>query len=330
MDPPEWFVAEDDHRQGMVWLVTFAAVLAPTAAQSVIPLRTLDGVTRQGVRDAVLDVVAHRVREPALGGRPQTVELCVLKMVVFLEEPKHFHVAVNLSGNVRFLPMKLALRHRSGLASHWSSTHTEWWSVVRYDTFTTATKPKIDEEPLVWQANGGELNLFEESQEPFIARVAKRRREQAATKAAGVAFASGTKVKAERFSTVDFKALVLAEGLKTPNAVMEYVQLKGSVAAQEFVSRHQARLRQFLEEAEVWSQAPEAAAKERQSDWSLLEQLAGQQCPSEPGRCEWLAAASAFFTRNIATLDEHRFAASVVRVVTNGTGKTLGCRCWSG
>jgi len=327
---------QDGTARGLVWLITFAAVLPDTADQAAVPLRTLDAVTRENVRDAVLDAVAHPVREgQVLGGRPSTVPATVDKLVVFQEEPKHFHVALKLSVLSRFLPFARALRIRSGLASHWSHSHTQWWSAVRYGTFTTDRKPQVDEAPLVWVSNGRELNLYEESQEPWNAGALKRRREKAAVQAAGSAAreeaagrAAGSGVRAkkkvagERFANVDFKALVLSESLTTPNAVMEYAQLKGSMAMINFVCRHQRQLKHLIGEAGEWARAPAAAAAERESDWELLHRLATGSCEcSEGGVCAWLAAARAFFQRNAGTIDEERLAACLAKVIREGPGK---------
>ena len=43
---PDWQTEEDGSARRMVFLVTFAAVLAETAAEADPPLRTLDGLTR--------------------------------------------------------------------------------------------------------------------------------------------------------------------------------------------------------------------------------------------------------------------------------------------
>ena len=113
---PESVRAGEPHE---VFLVTFAPVLAATAAAVPNPLRVLDAVKREDIRDALLEVVASHAN--AGRGRPSTTPAVVLKMAVFLEEnPKHFHVAVRFSKRVRFLPYKDALRARHGLASHWS------------------------------------------------------------------------------------------------------------------------------------------------------------------------------------------------------------------
>ena len=72
-EQPDWLTPEDEGARSEVYLVTFAAVLAATAEQSDIPLRVLDAVTREMIRDAVLDAVANPVREQPLGGREQRV-----------------------------------------------------------------------------------------------------------------------------------------------------------------------------------------------------------------------------------------------------------------
>ena len=57
-------------------------------------------------------------------------------MTVFRERhvagPYHFHVALKASRSFRFAPYKRALHVGHGLATHWSCTHTGYWSAVRY------------------------------------------------------------------------------------------------------------------------------------------------------------------------------------------------------
>ena len=105
-----------------------------------------------------------------------------MKLAVFEERhangKKHFHVALKLSSESRWVGFKLALRSRSGLASHWSPSHTQFWSIVRYCHFTTPTKTAVDPAPLSWAAGGASLNLHEESQEPFNAVALRARHEQ--------------------------------------------------------------------------------------------------------------------------------------------------------
>ena len=100
---PVWFVLEDEDASTAVYLVTFADVLKETALASGTPLRDLDGLTREDVRDAVLDAVANPVW-PKRGGRPLACPVSVAKLVVAKELPLHFHVALMLSNRVIFLP----------------------------------------------------------------------------------------------------------------------------------------------------------------------------------------------------------------------------------
>ena len=79
------------------------------------------------------------------------------------------------------------------------------------------------------------MNLYEASQEPFNAKALKRRREEAEKQAAKVAEETGSKKERVRFTNVDFKALVISEGLWTKSAVLAYVQEKGSAEMQRWV-----------------------------------------------------------------------------------------------
>eukprot|EP00973_Karenia_brevis_P012082 1639678-Karenia_brevis.AAC.1 len=75
----------------------------------------------------------------------------VKKMVVFREEhsdgSSHYHVVVALSQPRTFGSAKRTLREREHLAAHFSLTHTQSWSAVRYGFIPTAKKPIVDKEP---------------------------------------------------------------------------------------------------------------------------------------------------------------------------------------
>ena len=118
-----------------VYLITFARVL----------LQTVLG--NPGLKDpstlapgTILNCVKNAIDYPALGpggGRPANRnESPIRKIVVFREAHQdgsfHFHVGVLLSVALGFVTAKRALLTRHGLVSHWSSSHSEWWSVVRY------------------------------------------------------------------------------------------------------------------------------------------------------------------------------------------------------
>ena len=118
------------------------------------------------------------------GGRPcSRTEGLVTKLVVFRESHKdgdyHFHVAVQLRQSRAFAAAKRTLRERDMLAAHFSSSHTQFWSAVRYGYIPTASKPVVDNAPLSWSETGGwgALDLLDESQRPWAAELWKKRRE---------------------------------------------------------------------------------------------------------------------------------------------------------
>ena len=322
---PDWQTEEDGSARRMVFLVTFAAVLAETAAEAEPPLRTLDGLTRADIQAAIADAVANPQAESR--GRPRVASLQVQRMVVVLEQPLHFHVALKLNTLARFLPLKAALRARAGLASHWSTSHTQWWSAVRYCVFTTEHKPVVDPEPLVWVAEHGLLphgdtrvNLYQEAQEPWNAHALRKRREVAEMSSAGQA-AQNKKAKVGKFTLLDFTALVIDQNLTTPNAVLSYVQQHGSQACQLFCLRSQKRLPELLKQAVEWKNAQAQRAVEVESDWQLLQRLSQQQCNCG-GACAWQEAAEEFAARNRETIDMDLLAASLANIICNGPSKT--------
>jgi len=313
---PDWQTPEDTDARRMVFLVTLAAVLPDTALAAEVPLRTLDGVTREHVKDAVLDAVAHVGDLPGRG-RPRSSPLAVTKLVVFQEDgPRHFHVAVKLTEKVRFLPLKSALRIRSGFASHWSTVHSMFWSACRYGVFETEHKPLVDASPLTWTATGEQLNLFQESQEPFMANVLKRRREEAESH-------PQKHGKARPFTKLDLFTLVIAEKLETSAQVLTHVQTKGSATMQHFLCRNQGRLAEYIKQAWAWDAAPQVAEEEKRSGWDIVIGLAREPCSCcTGGPCPWQGAAQAFFERNRQDLDSTRLAACLAQVMQNGPSKT--------
>ena len=70
---PEWLTEEAEGKQCQVFLVTFAAVLAARALNADTPLRTLEGVTRETLRDALIDAVRNPCAEArSRGGRQRS------------------------------------------------------------------------------------------------------------------------------------------------------------------------------------------------------------------------------------------------------------------
>ena len=137
------------------------------------PLKDPSQISKADFLKAVKDSLANPFYDHKRGGRPPSRTLEIDVYVGVKEgEPgdQHLHAAVKLfNANHRFLPFKLAMRWRHGIATHWSTSHTQLWSTVRYLHCTTARKPVVDRQPTLWTRDGRKLNLHDESQEPFQA-----------------------------------------------------------------------------------------------------------------------------------------------------------------
>ena len=321
----EW-VKEEENAQARshVFVVTYSALL--NAPEDVDLVNPADKDDREFFRQALLDAVANLA--PAAGsqgGRPRTRALEVNFLLTAQEKHRdgkvHYHQAVKLTHETRFLPLKTALRQRSKLASHWSTSHTELWSAVRYLTRTTDKKKQVDRTPDAWTKDGSVPNLYEMSNEGWGAKLHKRRREQAAMAPAEQVQERSAKRTKEVFGKLDLYALVVADDLLTPRKVMAHVQTKGSLAMQNFVARNQRKLPELIEEALEWEGAPKRAKEDDESDWDLIQRKAACTCACGEAGCEWWAAAVAFFDRNQG-IDRDYLAACLVKVIKEGPSKT--------
>ncbi|CAK0851195.1 unnamed protein product [Prorocentrum cordatum] len=315
---------ENEQARSHVFLVTYSALLnAPEDADMANPADMDD---REFFRKALLDAVANLA--PAAGsqgGRPRTRALEVIFLLTVQEKHQdgkvHYHQAVKLSHETRFLPIKTALRQRSKLASHWSTSHTELWSAVRYLTRTSDRKKSVDRSPDVWAKDGSAPNLYEMGSEGWGAKMHKRRREQAAMAPGDQVFERSAKKSKEIFGKLDLYALVATDKLLTPRKVMTYAQKKGSLAMQNYVARNQRKLAELIEEALEWEGASERAEEDDESDWDLILRKAACTCGCGEAGCEWWAAAVAFFDRNPG-VDRDYLAACLVKIIKEGPSKT--------
>ena len=89
----------------------------------------------------------------------------------------HFHLVVRLTEKKRLKLAKQSLQESRKLPSHWSCTHTQLWSALRYVYVATPKKPDVDTHLLQWTCDGRVLDLDEKSKVPFVAVAWRRRRE---------------------------------------------------------------------------------------------------------------------------------------------------------
>ena len=323
-EEPEWYGESDPTAQNQVFLVTAAKLVNaednPGQGGDGVPppLRDPATLSKRDFREALQDSIAQPMYTHARGGRPPSRTLA-LDLYVGVKEGKigeqHHHAAVKLfDANHRFLPFKLAMRWRWGIATHWSTSHSQTWSAIRYLHFPTPRKPVVDKQPEVWTRDGRKLNLFEESQEPFQAKAWKWHRERELSNA------SAKKPKKEPFSKLDFSAIVLEHRLLTPSAVLTHFTEKGSKAMQLWVHCKQRKLKEYIQDALQLESAKQTAAFEKETDWALVERLSQETCQCGGGGCLWWSLASEFFSNNTG-FDKERFAASLRKVICMGPCK---------
>ena len=275
--------SEEVSTKRRVYLGTFSHVLPETAEiQGLCDPSALSREDVAGyVRDAWDNPCASRAGRPRGSAQAElTPASLVDKLIVFRELHAsggvHFHVAIKLSRSMRLLPAKQTLRERYQLASHWSCSHTQLYSAVRYCHIPSAKKADVDPEPFQWTADSRALDLFAESQGPWQATAWKRRREGEAKAVA----AGQKKQRGKAFTKLDLTAIILGQGLETKAAVLEYTQNHGTHAMQAFIHQHQRKVKEYLEDAAEWSAARAAAVLERESGLGSVVPRGGRPVPA--------------------------------------------------
>lgn len=300
-----------------VYLATVANVRPETLAADQT-LQDVAALSRQDVATCFRDAFDNPLQN-GKGGRPCARNGPVVRRLVVVRESHssglpHFHVALQLRSQRCFLPAKKTLRARHKLAVHFSCSHTQFWSALRYCVVPTLQKTEVDPAPFSWSSSNEEMDLYELAQRPFTAAGWKRRRE-----AADMAAAAGG--KKQRFTKLDLTAIILAKEIRSKNSLLEYAQTLGSEAMQQFVSNRQKHLSEYLDEAWEWKNACAEAARDRQTGWELICQNAAKECPFGE-HCRYAEAAQRIFAANAPELDQNHLAASLRDVVLTGPSKT--------
>ena len=264
------------------------------------------------------------------------------KMVVFKEmhEPDehgtshpHFHIALQLSNPRGFATFKraLALHHR--VASHWSCSHTGYWSAVRYGFFPTARKPQdaLDPQPLVWCREGEHPTLFDCSQEPLTAAALRKRREN---KVLGASAASKPEPRA---GELDIYAVIVQHGFRNTDEnpwahkqLIEHLQRHGSPKVVELAWKMRHRLKQFIDDVWLWEEVGKDMKFLTLPRWDVLLHAFHSQCVcggSWRECAEWALQANGIDAKEICTYLCHSLregrseTAPVVTLMGRGGGE---------
>ena len=260
--------AEDANAPREVYLVTLPhpCHLGTGAHSALVVLATYD---RTQVRDALLACCQAPEHDPAwLRSRPgfRVVPVEVKKMVVFREYHApdangvvhlHYHVALLLGQQARFMPLKRALLNKFKLASNWSCSHVGYWSTVSYGISATPHKPMraLDPAPLSWSAVGEHPPLRVAAIEATTARALdarRRHREQTA----------GENGKPEpRVDEIDIWPVIVQSGIRNgpdePHAVkklMQYAKYHCSHKVVAWLFKNEERLQKLIDKAWGWEE----------------------------------------------------------------------------
>ena len=153
-----------------VYLITISRVLSDAAAN----YRDIRELSRQEVCNMVRDAFDNPAASQSGAGRPRAGDQqSVVKFVAVAQESHedgspHFHVVVRLNTKMRWGLAMHTLRTRHRVPSHWSCSHSQLWSTLRYIVVATPKKPIVDEKVLVWSESGKPVDLVAMSLASFF------------------------------------------------------------------------------------------------------------------------------------------------------------------
>lgn len=216
----------------------------------------------------------------------------------------HDHLPILAQKQFRYLPVKRALLQRFGLASHWSCSHTGYWSAVRYLARPSPKKPLrgLDGTPVLWAASGMHPPVDECCHEPLTAAALRKRRLDADNEAAEL----GKRVP--KITELDVWPIVVQHGFRNTaddeHAHLEliaFAKTHCSDAMHRFLFKHRQRLPALIDDIWRWETVEETLAKARMARLRLLEEAAQTPC-----RCqgEWRSTVTDAFTKNNIAVED--------------------------
>ena len=280
----------DAHRA--VYLITFSHPQQRHSADG-RALVAPEAFTREGIALAVRDAAArpmHSARwlrqHPDHVVRPNDIDMLTVFREFHAEADGtrghvHYHVAILFAQDHRFAPMKNALLWANGLASHWSCSHTGYWSAVRYGRVPRPTKPQaaLDPAPFTWAAAGPHPPLDACVHEPTCAKAleARRTRVEHAASAAGKG--------APHVREVDVWPVVVASGVRVDGGsqlaekrLIRYAKAHCSDPMVAFLFKNRHRLAGLIRDAWAWEEVDTAIATAEMSRTDILHAACSSAC----------------------------------------------------
>ena len=193
----------------------------------------------------------------------------------------HYHVALKAESSFRFVPVKKAMLQRFGLASHWSCSHSGYWSAIRYCSVPSPTKPlaSLDTSPLLWAKDGDHPALHLCCNEPATAAAMQAKRQRRELKAAEIG------KKDPRVTEYDLWPIVIESGIRNLPGdraanlrLVQYVKAHCSEAVCAFVFKNRARLPQLIDDIWAWEEVDDKVVASSRSRVDALRIAEAKPC----------------------------------------------------
>ena len=324
--PPE-LEAEDGTSKRQVYLVTFPHPHV-AADRRGVPLQAPGMLSREDILGKLLEACAAPIAtSPNPQSAPHPVALSAA--AVFREFHKadgtaqpfcHYHVAVKAETCFRFAAVKKALQEKFGLATHWSCTHTGYWSPVRYCAVPSPKKTRavLDPCPLLWSRAGDHPPLHLCCHEPQTATALRAKRQK---KEDAAAEASRTE---PRITEYELWPIVVESQIKnTPDdrnahlRFMQYVKSHCSQAVCAYVFKNRARLPNLIDDIWRWELVGDVLTAAEQPLFQSLERASEAPCV-----CGGAWARFATYTLRINHIDASAVCTAVVHALVAGRSPT--------
>ena len=315
------------------YLVTLSHPRAARSADGV-PLRAPKEFSREAVRDLVLRCCREPDHDPSyLRMHPGFVPVSfgVLNLVVFREFHKvdeaagvaemHYHIAVLLEEAHRYMPIKRALLNNYGLAAHFSCSHDDFSSAVRYGVRATPEKPRaaLDPAPLVWGCRAPVPGLEEMANEPTTGRALAARR------TALVQAASEAGKGEPRISEVDIWPLIVKSGIKhspddpcSTERFVSYVKKNCSPQTVSWLFKNREKIPKLITDTWAWEDVDRIIA-----DVGRTRQQCFEEAKATPCICggRWAYHVEESFRLN--KINAPRLCAHVLRSIYDGRSEAV-------
>ena len=229
----------------------------------------------------------------------------------------HYHIGVVAERAFMFLPVKRALLNR-GLATHWSTSHDGYWSIIRYLWWPTPPKKPdgaIDKQAIKWAAPGHNHPDFDDLCNPPLtaqALAAKRRKQDRE--------AADNEEEAPRLTELDVWPIVVKEKIRnTPDDSTAHLQLiawakqHGTESMQKFLFKNRARLPALIEDIWQWEEVESSLPAARMSRMEALKAAAAGEC-----KCggQWARLVKLSFDLN--GIDARALCSDILAALENG------------